>query len=341
MSNAFHPLETVHECAGATDSLSDILEDRGYLFFPGLIDTETVMRFQDELRGVLLREGYIDDDPDLPFKWSGKSSEGVELQPAGRLGREISEFDSLQSVIDDELLHKTLRELFGAEVFSWAENKDRVRVMFMRGKTHDTGGGQKSSDATPAHQDGYHFPVDFVTVWMPLMDIDVQTGGIILLEGSHRKGVYQHWWRGAEYLGIPEDSSEARSFRERGGAPVAGSEKLSDASRTWLRSDYTVGDALIFHPWMMHRGLPNDSSQLRISADFRYQHADTPVVWQARHRLFECHDYLNQTRACIETLGLDPDMAGRIWEKTRQRGPEPSLSVSEQVQQFVDEFVGK
>ena len=71
------------------------------------------------------------------------------------------------------------------------------------------------------------------------------------------------------------------------------------------------------------------------------QHAGTPVVWQARHRLFECQDYLNQTRACIETLGLDPDMAGRIWEKTRQRGPEPSLSVSAQVQQFVDEFVGK
>jgi hypothetical protein len=341
VSNNYKPLETAHELLEEPAKLRAALADRGYLFFRGLMDPKAIARFQEDLRGILLRERYIEDAPDLPFRWSGKSSEGIELQPMGRLGQEIAESKALADIIADPALYKTLRGLFGGEVFSWVENNDRVRIMFKRGAKRDSGGGQKASDATPIHQDGYHFAVDFVTVWMPLMDIDFETGGVVLLEGSHKEGVFEHWWRGAEYVGIPKDSAEADAFRARGAVPVAGTAKPSDAPKTWLRTDFVVGDVLIFHPWMQHRGLPNDSAQLRVSADFRYQRAGTPTVWQARHRLFECHDYLNQTRACVDTLGLDSDTAGRIWEKTRQRGPDPELSVAEQIQQLIEEFAEK
>lgn len=340
MNYTYKSLETANDLLRNDVKLSATLSERGYLYFKDLLDKSRITRLQDDLRRLLVEERFIEEDPDLPFRWNGKFPEGDEVQATGRVGSRISEFESLARIISDDALLRTLRDLLGGEVFGWAENADRVRIVFKRGAVKDTGGGQKFSDTTPAHQDGYHYPVDFVTVWMPLMDIDSKTGGLILLEDSHRQGVFEHWWNGAEYLGVPDNPEEAASFRERGGAPVAGELKAGDEPKTWLRSEFDVGDVLIFHPWMLHRGLANDSPQLRISADFRYQRTGVPTVWQSGARLFDCFKYLNETRACINELGLEPEMAGRIWEQTRQRGPEPDVSIPKQVEQLVNEFIG-
>jgi hypothetical protein len=338
MDNHYEPFYVANELVGDHEKLSESLEERGHLFFKGLLDRDAIDRCRADIRSLLLANGFVVDDPDCDVMWSGKYPEGEELQPLGRLGRRISELDSLAAVYRDKGLLSALHDLFGGEVFSWVENPDRVRVVFQAGQSGDTGGGQKFSYATPGHQDGYHFPVPFVTAWTPLMDMDVSAGGLALRAGSHKEGLHRHWWKGAEYLGVAENPRQASEFAALGGTAVAGDVAPSDGEKTWLRSDYKTGDVLIFHPWMIHRGLPNVSSRLRISADFRFQRADEPTVWQAKTRLHDCHDYLNRTRACLGKMGLDSVVADNVWEMTRRRGPSADIAVEEQVAALVAEY---
>jgi hypothetical protein len=90
---------------------------------------------------------------------------------------------------------------------------------------------------------------DMLTTWLPLMDIPVPVGGLAVRPGSH--------------LGPPE--------RPR---------LLEPDQRGWASADYRPGDVLIFHCLTAHAALPNQSSALRISGDFRWQRADQPAPAQ-------------------------------------------------------------
>jgi hypothetical protein len=100
------------------------------------------------------------------------------------------------------------------------------------------------------HQDyGAAGVQDMLTTWLPLMDIPLPVGGLAVQPGSH--------------LGPPQ--------RPR---------LLEPRQRGWATADYRPGDVLIFHCLTAHAALPNQSSALRISGDFRWQNADRPVPEQ-------------------------------------------------------------
>lgn len=90
---------------------------------------------------------------------------------------------------------------------------------------------------------------DMLTSWLPLMDIPAQVGGLAVQPGSH--------------LGPPQ--------RPR---------LLDPRQPGWATADYRPGDVLIFHCLTAHAALPNGSSALRISGDFRWQRADQPAPAQ-------------------------------------------------------------
>ncbi len=102
----------------------------------------------------------------------------------------------------------------------------------------------------PAHQDvsyNHHMP-EFVTAWIPFVDIDSQCGGVTVFKGSN----------------VP---NEALS--------------ISATERFWLKSlptdGYTpvhcemqVGDVLLLSKWVVHQSMPNRSGRTRISMDCRF-----------------------------------------------------------------------
>ncbi len=332
---SLEPLQAADASIDDHDSLSRLLEEEGYLFVRGLIDRGTIGRLRSDIRQLLIQDGFVVDDPGLELKWSGKMPVSDELAPIGRIGRMISDLPSLAEVIHSQELLGFLGTLFNSEVFSWVENADRVRVIFQDLAPAETG-GQQFDYATPAHQDGYHFRVRFVTCWVALMDIDLPTGGLALRKGSHREGMHQHWYRGARYLGIPQNPSQVEQMARMGAVPVAGDAAPDDRPKSWLRSDYRAGDVLIFHPHMIHCGLPNESQQLRLSADFRYQRRGDPTVWQAGCRLFECHQYLDEARDCLQKMDLEQAVADRAWELMRRYGPSPEMDIPTQARQMVN-----
>ncbi|MEJ7661127.1 MAG: phytanoyl-CoA dioxygenase family protein [Hymenobacter sp.] len=63
---------------------------------------------------------------------------------------------------------------------------ENVRIYHDQALFKEPGGGP-----TPWHQDQYYWPVDTtntITMWMPLVDIDVAMGMLTFASGSHRQG---------------------------------------------------------------------------------------------------------------------------------------------------------
>ena len=87
-----------------TTPCQDLLEEEGYLFVRGLIDRGTIGRLRSDIRQLLIQDGFVVGDPGLELKWSGKMPVSDELAPIGRIGRMISDLQSLAEVIHSQEL---------------------------------------------------------------------------------------------------------------------------------------------------------------------------------------------------------------------------------------------
>lgn len=96
----------------------------------------------------------------------------------------------------------------------------------------------------PAHQDGgrLHDMEEFVTAWIPFVEIDNECGGL---------GLYPS-------LGIPP------------GPIPEGTHGIDMGARVPKPVHMSPGDVLIFHKWLPHISMPNTSNRIRYSFDMRF-----------------------------------------------------------------------
>ncbi|GGM90610.1 phytanoyl-CoA dioxygenase [Terrabacter tumescens] len=119
----------------------------------------------------------------------------------------------------------------------------RVRLYHDQALFKEPGGGY-----TPWHQDAMYWPLDgsrCLTMWMPLVDITPDHGGLAFATGSHADGPLSD-------IGISDASEEHfdRLLAERGlvvDEPVA----------------MQAGDASFHSGWTVHKALGNTSTQMR------------------------------------------------------------------------------
>jgi putative sterol carrier protein len=88
---------------------------------------------------------------------------------------------------------------------------------------------------------------DMFTSWVPLVDCPAELGGLAILTGSQNHGI------------------------------VARLGQVDPADDAWAGTDYRVGDVLVFHCLTAHGALPNRTTALRLSVDYRWQSAGTPL----------------------------------------------------------------
>ena len=164
---------------------------------------------------------------------------------------------------------------------------------------------------TLSHQDRYFFEdsIEFYAAWTPLMDMDESVGGLALAANSNKWGFDKGKYEFNPLLaapGIPDD-------------------KIGDV--TWLRSDYHIGDLLVFESTMVHKALPNTSDKVRLSADTRYQRRDDPMDWKTRNRLKDNNYFINNImRPIVTTAGLTGEAAERvIWESQNGIGTHENI----------------
>lgn len=122
---------------------------------------------------------------------------------------------------------------------------------------------------------------DRLTAWIPLGDVPIEQGPLMVLEGSH-VDERLHRYRDLD-IDVAADrrrrtlvAKHGRLFRgfHYSRNPAAVQRELG---RRWLSADMRLGDAVLFSTSTLHATLDNQTDDLRVSLDARYQRASDPA----------------------------------------------------------------
>lgn len=158
---------------------------------------------------------------------------------------------------NDKLLD-AVESLIGPEIFS--NPVQHVRMKPPEHLTPKKENGQVQLGKTPVHQDNGVVTPDadetqMLTVWFPLTTATVKHGCLCVWPGSHRKGLLDH---------CPTDI----------GLGIPG--KLLGGSKA-VPMPMEPGDVLFMHKLTVHASFSNNSDELRMSFDLRYNPIGQPT----------------------------------------------------------------
>lgn len=277
LSSVGHELDTSPEAFGFIRSSADCLNrpaelvrrlaDDGYLYIPGFFDPALIHAARTAVTDRLAAEGSL--DPAYP-SIEAVAKPDRKFSFRGDLARHNAAV--LRVVYGPELLG-FYQTLFGEPVrhfdYTWFRAVSRGQgtaphcdLVYMGRGTHQ-----------------------LLTCWIPYGDIPLEMGGVMLLEGSHRKSD-----RIKSYLAADVDAYctnnpiQVEKVVTKLGWSHPGLLSNNPASlRTklggrWLTApEWKVGDFITFGMELVHGGLDNQSDRIRLSSDTRYQRASQPV----------------------------------------------------------------
>lgn len=252
---AFGTITASTDLLDDTVALRQRLADDGYLYLPGYLD----------------RGDVLDARADLLDHLSARGIGSTRRANPGELAAIARDSTPLMRVLYGERMIGWYERLFGEPVrhfdYTW------LRAI-------------PPGPATRPHMDSVFMnrgSQRLLTSWTPLGDIDLELGGLAILEGSHhrRDVVDDYGQRDVDTYCSNEDHAEANATKEIpvwNGALSEDPAKLrAELGLRWLTREFRAGDVLTFTIFTAHMGMDNNSDQLRLSADSRYQPASEPA----------------------------------------------------------------
>ena len=245
---------------GDSARLSKIVQDDGYLFFRRLLDPAQVLTVKQEIMAILREHHIIENDGATDPMWCG-GPHPTETEYMAFYDK-IVRLDCFNQLAESPAILDMLKGILGGPVQAWTQRL--IRVMYPEPEAQVPIG-------VGAHQDGNtsfgYKAQEFITSWLPLMDIEGQLGGLAIAPGSHKQGLLDH-----------EGGAAASSAERVKKNKVFG---LDTEDFTWATIDFHPGDAVFFSSLTAHRGLVNHADRIRLSCDFRYQREGEPASWIA------------------------------------------------------------
>jgi hypothetical protein len=250
-------LAPMPDSAGLLDdprALRARLEADGFLYFRGVLGRDAV---QAARREVLARLEAVDEIEPGTDVFTGRSARALRQPDLGAFWKSVSEGPTLRSVSHGGAMSRIVAAIAGEPVLP-------QDYMFLRVGT--------AGRATGLHYDYPFFTRahDQVwTVWLPLGDVPLERGPLVMVEGSHRFRDLIDPMIGFDVMKDPSRKadlgSDAVSFAQSRGTRL-------------LVADFEPGDVAIFGMFVAHGSLDNHdgSGRVRISCDVRWQPARLP-----------------------------------------------------------------
>ena len=248
-------LESASHLLGNPDGLRDAMDERGYLFFPRLVEAETVSHARQEILLKYAAIGEIDDRHPIDDAVEGDRA-GVQYTNLRAFSASVRTGYWYEQVVENPAVIAMYQDLLGGEVhcfdFRWPR--------FVR-----------PGEGCGFHCDGPYMNRGSDTVfssWIPLGRVRREEGALMILEESHRSEVL--------HAGYLQADADRDALEWLDSDPVAVQKTYG---RRWLTSDFEPGDVLCFSMHTLHGALDNNSptNRCRLSSDSRYQRADEPA----------------------------------------------------------------
>ncbi|MFA7345003.1 MAG: phytanoyl-CoA dioxygenase family protein [Terrimicrobiaceae bacterium] len=264
---SFGELDCSASLLGDPQALRARMRGDGYLFVRGFFRREDVLAARRAAVERMASGGLLEPGSDPMLAVARK---GATFQSPPSLGEGNPPLDNL---LYRGKLIAFYRDLFGEEVrhfdFTWFRavapgvgTKPHCDVVYMGRGTRDR----------------------LHTAWVPIGDVPVEVGGLMILEGSHRQKDRLRAYLDRDVDAYCTNGRHAEAIEsgcklwEWSGAlsenPVSLREKLGGR---WLTASFRAGDLLTFPMHTVHASLDNPSGQVRLSTDSRYQPASEPA----------------------------------------------------------------
>lgn len=232
------------------DALRHRYHTDGYLFVGNVLNPEKLRRLRRAYFS-LFDLSYLDHRH--PVEAGIFSGSRTQLPPHGTAGHPAHRFvrsDIFAGLATDPALGILAAAVLGTP----------ARVLPRQIVRHFDRSTRRASRAHRDYQYLDHGSDRLVTMWIPLTDIPLSTGGLLYLEGS---------------AGISEVDLHAlrrHTDRPHDRRPISHdlawvSEQLG---RRWLWRHYRAGDLTLHSPWIVHASLDTTTDAMRLSADLRF-----------------------------------------------------------------------
>ena len=235
-----HEPKTHNHLLGDYAALDHAMDTDGYWFFRDVLDKDAVARLRKVYLEELVKLDVIDPtdaasaEKSVPYNGRGNLERmPIHMEP-------LCEREATQNFLKEKPIHDWLVKLLGEEPF-WKPVVEYRATPPAR--------DESPKYVTGFHQDGPPTPgVEFITMWVPVAEVDWDVGGIIFAEGL-------------------TDPINRMRIDETGTNKGIQPETLPEG--VFCHTTYRPGDILFMNRWTPHSGLTNTSDRFRLSFDHR------------------------------------------------------------------------
>ena len=252
------------DAANDFDELRRRCDEDGYIYIKGYLDRDKVLDARRAITDRLADKGILDEShprmvaackPDSGYNFTPEMADDCE--PLLYTGKII---DFYRKFYDEEIRHYD---------YTW------LRAI-------GPGLGTNPHSDLPYMGRGTH---KHMTCWMPYGDVSYDLGGLVVLEGSHKRMdlLKNYVFRDVDTY-CKNKPKDVKKVVTDGGWSFSGTLSHNPPivrnkfGGRWLTASFEAGDFLTFGMFLVHASLDNQTDNLlRISSDSRYQRASEPI----------------------------------------------------------------
>lgn len=256
----------------SSDAADDVVELRrrieqdGYLYMKGYLDRDQVMEARAALTDRLAAAGVLDEAYPA-IDGIAKPNSGYVFKPEITRGCE-----PVQRLLYSGRLIEFYEKVFAEQVrhydYTW------LRAI-------GPGKGTNPHCDLPYMGRGTH---KHMTCWLPYGEISYELGGLMVLEGSHKRMDLLENYVYRDVDSFCENRQKDVEKVKEGKWTFSGTLSHNPPAvrnkfgGRWMVTEFEPGDFLTFGMFVVHASLDNQTTnRLRISSDSRYQRASEPI----------------------------------------------------------------